>query len=55
MKPAGYDPCTSQYSEIYFNRPDVQEALHANVTKMGYNWTRCRYLLYILPTGDTAQ
>ncbi|KAM0922244.1 hypothetical protein ACQ4PT_006294 [Festuca glaucescens] len=41
MKPAGYDPCTSDYSEVYFNRPDVQAALHANVTKMGYNWTHC--------------
>jgi serine carboxypeptidase-like clade II len=42
MKPAGYDPCTAEYSEVYFNRPDVQAALHANVTKIGYNWTRCR-------------
>ncbi|XP_020161023.2 serine carboxypeptidase-like 34 [Aegilops tauschii subsp. strangulata] len=41
MRPAGYDPCTTQYSEVYFNRPDVQAALHANVTKIGYNWTHC--------------
>ncbi|WOL09813.1 serine carboxypeptidase-like 34 isoform X1 [Canna indica] len=41
QKPAGYDPCISDYSEVYFNRPDVQEALHANVTKIGYNWTHC--------------
>ncbi|CAO2200866.1 unnamed protein product [Urochloa humidicola] len=41
MKPAGYDPCTTQYTEAYFNRPDVQAALHANVTKMGYNWVHC--------------
>ncbi|EMS66545.1 Serine carboxypeptidase-like 34 [Triticum urartu] len=41
MRPAGYDPCTSEYSEVYFNRPDVQAALHANVTKIGYNWTHC--------------
>uniref|UniRef100_J3LF33 Carboxypeptidase n=2 Tax=Oryza brachyantha TaxID=4533 RepID=J3LF33_ORYBR len=41
MRPAGYDPCTSDYAEVYFNRPDVQEALHANVTKIGYNWTHC--------------
>ncbi|OMP05741.1 Peptidase S10, serine carboxypeptidase [Corchorus olitorius] len=40
-KPAGYDPCASDYTEIYFNKPDVQAALHANVTKMGYNWTHC--------------
>ncbi|RWW81301.1 hypothetical protein BHE74_00010322 [Ensete ventricosum] len=41
QKPAGYDPCVSLYSEAYFNREDVQEALHANVTKLGYNWTHC--------------
>ncbi|XP_042511650.1 serine carboxypeptidase-like 34 [Macadamia integrifolia] len=40
--PVGYDPCVSNYSEIYFNRPDVQEALHANVTKnIPYPWTHC--------------
>uniref|UniRef100_A0A0E0K2R2 carboxypeptidase D n=1 Tax=Oryza punctata TaxID=4537 RepID=A0A0E0K2R2_ORYPU len=41
MRPAGYDPCTSEHAEVYFNRADVQEALHANVTKIGYNWTHC--------------
>ncbi|KAF6164818.1 hypothetical protein GIB67_017144 [Kingdonia uniflora] len=40
-KPAGYDPCVSYYTEAYFNRPDVQEALHANVTKIPYPWTHC--------------
>ncbi|OVA09287.1 Peptidase S10 [Macleaya cordata] len=40
-KPAGYDPCVSSYSEVYFNRPDVQKALHANVTKIHYPWTHC--------------
>ncbi|XP_072993672.1 serine carboxypeptidase-like 34 [Typha latifolia] len=45
QKLAGYDPCVSEYSEIYFNRPDVQEALHANVTKIGYNWTHCSLVI----------
>ncbi|TVU29087.1 hypothetical protein EJB05_20631 [Eragrostis curvula] len=40
-RPAGYDPCTAEYAETYFNRPDVQTALHANVTRIGYNWTHC--------------
>ncbi|KAG0490201.1 hypothetical protein HPP92_007064 [Vanilla planifolia] len=40
-KPSGYDPCISIYTEVYLNRPDVQKALHANVTNMGYNWTHC--------------
>ncbi|KAF7848140.1 hypothetical protein BT93_L2258 [Corymbia citriodora subsp. variegata] len=40
-RPAGYDPCAIDYAEVYFNRPDVQEALHANVTKIPYPWTPC--------------
>lgn len=40
-KPAGYDPCASDYTEVYLNRPDVQKALHANVTKIPYRWTHC--------------
>jgi hypothetical protein len=47
MKPAGYDPCTAEYAEVYFNRPDVQAALHANVTKIGYNWTHCRCIVVV--------
>ncbi|KAG6489766.1 hypothetical protein ZIOFF_051045 [Zingiber officinale] len=39
--PVGYDPCVPNYTEKYFNRPDVQEALHANATKIGYTWTHC--------------
>ncbi|XP_051116587.1 serine carboxypeptidase-like 34 [Andrographis paniculata] len=38
---AGYDPCISDYTETFFNRPDVQKALHANVTKIPYKWTHC--------------
>ncbi|CAN6675236.1 unnamed protein product [Malus baccata var. baccata] len=44
-KPAGYDPCTSDYSYVYLNRPDVQKALHANVTKISYPWSHCKYHL----------
>ncbi|KAJ6682447.1 SERINE PROTEASE FAMILY S10 SERINE CARBOXYPEPTIDASE [Salix koriyanagi] len=40
-RPAGYDPCASDYTEIYMNRPAVQQALHANVTKIPYPWTHC--------------
>ncbi|KAJ8618564.1 hypothetical protein MRB53_014750 [Persea americana] len=40
-KPAGYDPCADNHVEAYFNRPDVQKALHANVTKIPYRWTLC--------------
>ncbi|PPS01795.1 hypothetical protein GOBAR_AA18865 [Gossypium barbadense] len=41
---SGYDPCTEKYAEIYYNRPDVQKALHANTTGIRYKWTACRIL-----------
>ncbi|XP_043707224.1 serine carboxypeptidase-like 25 [Telopea speciosissima] len=41
---SGYDPCRKQYAEIYYNRPDVQQALHANTTKISYHWTACRLI-----------
>ncbi|KAF5177800.1 Serine carboxypeptidase [Thalictrum thalictroides] len=37
----GYDPCTENYAEKYFNRPDVQTAMHANITHIPYKWTAC--------------
>ncbi|VFQ68528.1 unnamed protein product [Cuscuta campestris] len=37
----GYDPCTEKYAEIYYNRPDVQKAMHANITRIPYKWTAC--------------
>ncbi|XP_071722248.1 serine carboxypeptidase-like 27 [Rutidosis leptorrhynchoides] len=36
-----YDPCTERYSNIYFNLPEVQKALHANVTAIPYPWKTC--------------
>ncbi|KAL1209786.1 Serine carboxypeptidase-like 35 [Cardamine amara subsp. amara] len=39
--PSGYDPCTEGYAESYFNRKDVQLALHANVTNLPYPYTPC--------------
>lgn len=41
-KRAGYDPCSSDYTETYLNRPEVQRALHANVTGIPYPWTHCK-------------
>ncbi|KAL1362281.1 hypothetical protein HN51_010546 [Arachis hypogaea] len=38
---SGYDPCASDYTAAYLNRPEVQEALHANVSKIPYKWTHC--------------
>ncbi|GLT88888.1 hypothetical protein SLE2022_068970 [Rubroshorea leprosula] len=36
-----YDPCTERYSKEYFNRPEVQNALHANITEIPYPWKTC--------------
>uniref|UniRef100_A0A0A9DY21 Csu649(Scp) n=1 Tax=Arundo donax TaxID=35708 RepID=A0A0A9DY21_ARUDO len=35
------DPCTNHYVSSYLNRPDVQRALHANTTGLGYPWMDC--------------
>jgi serine carboxypeptidase-like clade 2 len=37
----GYDPCSEDYVFTYLNWPDVQKALHANVTNLNYSWTAC--------------
>ncbi|KAF0931085.1 hypothetical protein E2562_002449 [Oryza meyeriana var. granulata] len=41
----GYDPCTETYAEKYYNRPDVQSAMHANTTGIPYRWTACSDVL----------
>ncbi|KAL5698980.1 Serine carboxypeptidase 24 [Ranunculus cassubicifolius] len=42
---SGYDPCIENYAEKYYNRPDVQKAMHANRTHIPYNWTACSDVL----------
>ncbi|KAK3140406.1 hypothetical protein QOZ80_5AG0400470 [Eleusine coracana subsp. coracana] len=36
-----YDPCTERHSTVYYNRPEVQRSLHANVTSINYTWSTC--------------
>ncbi|KAL6963223.1 hypothetical protein U1Q18_022753 [Sarracenia purpurea var. burkii] len=36
-----FDPCSDYYVYAYLNTPEVQEALHANVTKLSYDWEPC--------------
>ncbi|CAL9157016.1 unnamed protein product [Musa hybrid cultivar] len=42
---AGYDPCTEDYVKRYFNREDVQLALHANVTHLSYPYSSCSEII----------
>ncbi|KAL1550570.1 Serine carboxypeptidase-like 34, variant 2 [Salvia divinorum] len=51
---AGYDPCASVYTKNYFNRADVQQALHANVTKIRYEWVHCSDNLDYKEEGITS-
>ena len=37
-----FDPCTSIYVNAYLNDPEVQKALHANITRLNYSWSSCR-------------
>ncbi|KAH9543433.1 hypothetical protein CY35_13G064700 [Sphagnum magellanicum] len=50
-----YDPCVADEVETYLNRPEVQVALHANITGLPYQWTHCRLTSLDSPTnGLTA-
>ncbi|XP_057952928.1 serine carboxypeptidase-like 29, partial [Malania oleifera] len=39
-----YDPCTVRHSVVYFNQPEVQEALHVNLELAPSKWATCRGL-----------
>eukprot|EP00253_Pinus_taeda_P034808 PITA_34808 len=51
---AGYDPCIENNAEIYYNRPDVQAALHANTTHIPYSWTGCSPIINLTLWTDSA-
>ncbi|KAF1894319.1 hypothetical protein Lal_00027165 [Lupinus albus] len=40
------DPCSGVYTHAYLNRVNVQEALHANVTKLKYDWESCSDIIF---------
>ncbi|XP_028960929.1 serine carboxypeptidase-like 40 isoform X2 [Malus domestica] len=46
-----FDPCSEDYAYAYLNRPDVQQALHANVTKLSHDWEPCSD---VITWGDSA-
>ncbi|KAI6692889.1 hypothetical protein NL676_020599 [Syzygium grande] len=39
--PGGYDPCSSRYAEMYFNRQDVQSSLHVRAVNSNFKWKVC--------------
>lgn len=41
----GLDPCEGEYVENYLNLPNVQNAFHANVTKLSHPWETCSKLI----------
>ncbi|KAG6482436.1 hypothetical protein ZIOFF_059067 [Zingiber officinale] len=45
MQIENFDPCTSNYVETYLNNLEVQNALHANVTKLNYTWSGCSQVI----------
>ncbi|KAL0334827.1 UNVERIFIED_CONTAM: Serine carboxypeptidase-like 40 [Sesamum radiatum] len=40
---SSYDPCSDDYVLAYLNTPEVQKALHANVTGLPGPWEDCNY------------
>ncbi|KAI4299331.1 hypothetical protein L6164_032800 [Bauhinia variegata] len=42
----GYDPCIDDYAKTFYNRPDVQRALHVTDGHTLKNWSICNYNVY---------
>ncbi|GAA0170761.1 serine protease [Lithospermum erythrorhizon] len=42
----GFDPCLDGYAKTYYNRPDVQTALHVSDGLMLKNWTICNMTVF---------
>jgi serine carboxypeptidase-like clade 2 len=38
----GYDPCLDEYAKAFYNRPDVQKALHVSDGRQLKNWSICK-------------
>ncbi|KAG8368332.1 hypothetical protein BUALT_Bualt15G0034600 [Buddleja alternifolia] len=41
-----FDPCSDDYVFTYLNTPEVQKALHANVTGTPGPWDSCNYFIF---------
>ncbi len=60
MRAGTYDPCIDNEVTVYFNRPDVQAAMHANQSgnALPYPWAGCsdtlQYSRYLQPAQSAA-
>lgn len=41
-----YDPCLDDYAKTYYNRPDVQKALHVNHGRNTKSWSICNMQIF---------
>ncbi|XP_030473194.1 serine carboxypeptidase-like 31 isoform X1 [Syzygium oleosum] len=42
----GYDPCLDEYAKAFYNRPDVQKALHVSDGHHLKNWSICNFKIF---------
>ncbi|RWR88025.1 serine carboxypeptidase-like protein 31 [Cinnamomum micranthum f. kanehirae] len=42
----GYDPCLDQYAKVFYNRADVQKALHVSDGNHLKNWSICNHKIF---------
>ncbi|XP_021596893.1 serine carboxypeptidase-like 31 [Manihot esculenta] len=42
----GYDPCLDDYAKAFYNRPDVQKALHVSDGHRLKNWSICNHKIF---------
>ncbi|KAJ8761473.1 hypothetical protein K2173_001606 [Erythroxylum novogranatense] len=42
----GYDPCLDEYAKAFYNRPDVQKALHVSDGHRLRNWSICNSAIF---------
>ncbi|KAJ6935411.1 serine carboxypeptidase-like 31 [Populus alba x Populus x berolinensis] len=42
----GYDPCRDEYAKAFYNRPDVQKALHVSDGHVLKNWSICNKKIF---------
>jgi serine carboxypeptidase-like clade 2 len=51
---SSFDPCSENYITAYLNIPQVQKALHANVTSLPYPWSKCSDVLTVWNDSPTT-